>query len=58
MYQHVRVVVDAAARDEAAHVREEPLHLQPGDVAGEMLGMRPDVADRAGAGTRRIGEPK
>jgi hypothetical protein len=57
MDEEVRVVIDATAGHHAAHVGHQLLHLEPGDVPREMLRMRADVAQRAGARTRGIGAP-
>src|SRR5256885_1941643 len=55
--ENVGVVVDAATLDEGAHVRTELLDLETGDVTREMFGMRADVTECTGAGTRGIGAP-
>ncbi len=57
--QHdVDVVVELAALDEGRQLGRDRLRLGSGDEAGEVVGVRADVADRAArTGARRIGAP-
>ena len=54
----MRVVVEAAAFDEGIEVGREAVEFQPGDEAGEVVGVRADVAGGQSCGysawTRRI----
>ena len=48
--QHVGVVVHGAALDEGADVGADPVQREPGDVARQVLGVAPDVAEGPGPG--------
>src|SRR4029077_12322458 len=56
--QDLRVVVEPAARDKARQVGTHRVEREPRDEAGEMVGVRADVAQRAARSRlRRIGAP-
>jgi hypothetical protein len=56
-HQHVGVVFQPPALDEGRGVGKQLAHLEARDVAREVLGVRPDVAEGARAGLLGVGAP-
>ena len=56
--QHMAVVVKPAAFDEGIEIGGKAFERQPGDEAGEIIGMRADITGRTtGTGLGRVGAP-